>query len=1092
MNSSLAEHHRLVGDLFLEAQRLPPTDRASLLDTAARTRPDVVAEVRAMLEADSGAFGLLDGRTRAAEPASAPLDLTGATIGRYRIVRLLGAGGMGAVYEATQERPQRTVALKIMRAGLTSEAARHRFEAETEALARLRHPAVAQLYEAGVETLQNHRVPYFAMEFVDGARPITAYVADRPRNPRSIVRLLLDVCEGVHHGHQRGVIHRDLKPDNLLVDERGQAKVIDFGVARALNRDNEAIFRTQTGQLIGTVSYMSPEQVGGSGESGDVRSDVYSLGVVLFELLTGTLPYGRAEALGDLVSAIREGRQTSARALQPKIGRDLDLILRKALAPDPARRYVSVAEFAGDLRRWLNAEPILARPSGALYQLGLFARRHTAIVVGGAAVVLVLAGGVIAERIRRAEAVAAAAEAVRARDEAVWARQEADAARAAAQVEAARARRVTQFLDEMFRSVTPDSAQGRQVTVREVVDSVAGRVHEELADAPAVEATVRLILGQVYADLGAPAEAESMLAPALAIHDAASRKDIETARILLHLAGVRLEENNLREALRLYDRALEIAERPEDGERDLALIIRNNRGQVLYLMHDYAGAAANLREIIRVRLERNGPDDPDLAMVRSNLGMVLHQMGELAEAHELIAGAYEWRRSRGNELSSEGLKILSALAGVEFSRGNLADAERHSLRCIELHRAHYGDDHPAVAQALYMHGAQMANAYRYAEAEAALREALAIRERTYGPDHVAVADALGRLGPVLAQQGRAAEAVSMMERAVAIQRAQEPMSKSRLAWALHGFADVLLELRRIDEAHAAEREAVELLQSAYGPESQQALVARSMAAFIDAAGGRYAEACAANAEIVGIRERVLGADHQETTIARYNAADALIGLNDLPGAAAHLERALPRLVADYGDDSDFVRRAYQALSLCRLLQGDAPATYEAAREAWRRRTATPTAQTDYGYAAALLVAATQAVAGARAAEYGRLPANAPLPGDGHAPANAYAVDALDGMNVLAGSDGQGRTQRDELEAALAAMESSVDSARNRAAQGFWRPAFTLLIAAEARQRAGDAVSARELLEIAHNTLQNQFGPTHPLTRRAATAADSER
>ncbi|MFZ1145599.1 MAG: protein kinase [Bryobacteraceae bacterium] len=318
-------------------------------------------------------------------------------IDEYRIVRLIGEGGMGAVYEAEQSRPRRTVALKVIKLGPASDFYRQRFEIESQALALLQHPGIAQIYAAGTaSTPTGGLLPYFAMEFIRGSS-LTEYAQKNRLNTRQRLELMIKVCEAVNHAHQRGIIHRDLKPGNILVDEAGNPKVLDFGVARMTNSDIEATRQTDVGQLVGTLPYMSPEQVLADPAQLDTRSDIYALGVILYELLAGKLPYRiDKKLLHEAVRTITEEEAPPLSSTDRSFRGDIDVIVRKALEKDKNRRYASAASLAGDLARHLRDEPIIARPPSTTYQLQKFARRHKPFVLGLAAVFLVLVLGVIA------------------------------------------------------------------------------------------------------------------------------------------------------------------------------------------------------------------------------------------------------------------------------------------------------------------------------------------------------------------------------------------------------------------------------------------------------------------------------------------------------------------------------------------------------------------------------------------------------------------------------------------------------------------------------------------------------------------------
>jgi len=314
-------------------------------------------------------------------------------IGRYRILRLIGEGGMGAVYEAEQEQPRRIVALKVIKSSWASPGMLRRFEQESRALARLQHPGIAQVYEAGTADSASGPQPFFAMEFIAQGQPLTQYSETRHLNTRQRLELLAEVCDAVHHAHQRGIIHRDLKPGNILVDEHGHAKILDFGVAHVTDSDTQATRQTDIGQLVGTLAYMSPEQALADPLELDIRSDVYALGVILYELLAGKLPYQLSHKLHEAVVTIRE-QDPSALSMVSRVYRgDIETIAAKALEKDKTRRYASAADLAADIRRHLKDEPIVARPASTVYQFEKFVRRHKALVAGLAAVFLVLAIG---------------------------------------------------------------------------------------------------------------------------------------------------------------------------------------------------------------------------------------------------------------------------------------------------------------------------------------------------------------------------------------------------------------------------------------------------------------------------------------------------------------------------------------------------------------------------------------------------------------------------------------------------------------------------------------------------------------------------
>ena len=318
-------------------------------------------------------------------------------IGRYKILGVIGQGGMGYVYEAMQEAPRRRVALKVIRAGGASVMALRRFKFETEILAKLHHPNIAQIYEAGTWESPEGDVPFFAMEYIPGKKTVVEHASSKELSIKNTLKLFSKVCDAVHHGHQKGIIHRDLKPDNILVDNNGEPKIIDFGVARATDADLAVTtMQTTMGQLVGTLQYMSPEQCDADPDHIDTRSDVYALGVILFELLSGKLPYDlRRQAIHEAVRVIKEERPEAMGTISGNLRGDVDTITLKAIEKDREMRYQSAAEFANDIERFLNNEPIIARPISITYQLKMFTKKYKRTCAAGILVGISIILGII-------------------------------------------------------------------------------------------------------------------------------------------------------------------------------------------------------------------------------------------------------------------------------------------------------------------------------------------------------------------------------------------------------------------------------------------------------------------------------------------------------------------------------------------------------------------------------------------------------------------------------------------------------------------------------------------------------------------------
>jgi eukaryotic-like serine/threonine-protein kinase len=515
------------------ALELEPNQRPAYLDRACANDHSLRGEVQSLLDSgDDIRSSFLQSppvvNSLETEGSVGTEDTGGTVIGRYHLLQKIGEGGMGEVWLAEQREPvRRRVALKLVSAGMNTREVIARFESERQALALMDHPTIAKVFDAG-STPQG--APYFVMEYVAGV-PITTYCDNHRLNTRDRLELFVRVCEGVQHAHQKAIIHRVLKPSNILVTEvdgRAAPKIIDFGVAKALTQKlSAATMFTRAGALVGTPEYMSPEQALSSGEDIDTRTDVYSLGVILYELLAGVAPLDlRKIALDEFLRRLREEeppkpstklrtldratatelarrRQTEPMALAKQVGGDLDSIALKALEKDRTQRYASAAELAADIRRHLHDEPITARPPSASYQLRKFARRNKALVISVAVVFVVLVLGVVAS---------------------TWEAVQARRAKAKAKQESAIAQAVEDFLQNDLLAQASAATQSGPSTkpdphldVRTALDRAAARISGKFERQPAVEASIRQTIGDTYADLGLFSEAQQQEERALAI-----------------------------------------------------------------------------------------------------------------------------------------------------------------------------------------------------------------------------------------------------------------------------------------------------------------------------------------------------------------------------------------------------------------------------------------------------------------------------------------------------------------------------------------------------------------------------------------------
>jgi eukaryotic-like serine/threonine-protein kinase len=774
-----------------EALELEGAAREAFVERACAGQPALRERVGALLRAHGASGRLQDGDSPAR--AVAPFEPgAGAMVGRYRIVRLIARGGMGAVYEAVDEQLGRPVAVKLMQ-GLASGSMLKRFELESRLLARLRHPGIAQIFEAGTVAGPGRRdpTPFFAMELIGDATPITDFAEREGLSTEDRVRLFIGVCEAVTHGHQRSVIHRDLKPGNILVDAAGRPKIIDFGVARAT--DQGAAATTLAGELLGTLRYMSPEQLGGvDPEDLDVRTDVYALGVVLYELLAGRPPHPDPPAgAGGVVESIRGAADRTPAPLSrlaPHLKGDIETVALKAVRADRGARYQSVAELAADLLRVLRHEPISARPLSAAYQVRMFARRHRALVAGAAGVFAALALGVVGTSVGLVHA---------------W------RAEAAAKAQTRRAERVAAFLENTIRAADPKmlppatiaaldprlqpmdawispaagwgSAGPAEVGVAGVLRHAAAHLRADFGDDPALLAEVSILLALTLSSLEDNKTAVVLLEQALTEQSGLLPPDDEAIiRTRVLYAGMLASVGRGEESVSQVQSALASARRTFGAMDPRTLAVGD------MLVDSLARAAGRYEDA--------------MAMARRSIEEVGGALGADTAAawqrHAVLIGLMDLQPPK-----DRGVMIAECRATI--------DGLARSV----------GPDFAPIAQVSSWLAAQLAgDPATIAEAEALVRRALAIDTAFRGPDSPAVYDRRTALAGILLKRRKLGEAEAVtrgaLESALRMIGARSPYTikaEARLARVLTWQEKDPEEAERLAR-HAAEESAL-----IYGP-----------------------------------------------------------------------------------------------------------------------------------------------------------------------------------------------------------------------------------------------------------------------------------
>ncbi|MFG0258835.1 MAG: tetratricopeptide repeat protein [Phycisphaerales bacterium JB041] len=788
--------------VFTEAVALPAGERAAYLDRACRDNEPLRREIEALLAAHAGSESVLEHATSTEDetlPPSAPAEGAGRAgpatalpaVPGYRIVRELGRGGMGIVYEAERAHPRRMVALKVLRSSFTQPAMRRRFEYEIQLLARLQHPGIAQIFDAGIVPSPDGPIPYFAMELVHG-RTLHEIAKDPGLDLRARLELIARIADALHHAHQKGVIHRDLKPGNILIAPDGQPKILDFGVARAVDPDLQmTTMRTEVGQLIGTLPYMSPEQVEGDPGQLDTRSDVYALGVVAYELIAGSLPYDlRNKLIPEAVRVIRQEEPSRLSATNRECRGDVETIIAKSLEKDRERRYQSVAEFASDLRRFLADEPIVARPPSRVYLVRKFAKRHRALVaVSSVALALLVSGAVVSTvlAVRLAGANTSLTDAVN----------EAGRARAEAQARAESAQAVNEFYTtHLLLAAAPEESLGRDVTIVEALDDAAERVDSELAGQQEAAAFIHRALGSVYRRLNDP------------------------DRALHH--GER--------SLELYREAL--------GETDpLTLEMMNIHARVLLEAARYEEAAALREASLKGLRAQLGDSDPATLRVMISHAIVALEYDEVERAIELFEEAlpqYEqWPEADAGTL----LDYRTSLSQAYDAAGRPDEALALLQSAIDEAKLSMDPDHPTYLKSLNALGASCAMRGDFAGALPITQEIAASAARVLGEGHLNALLAQQNLARTYSALGRFAEAEPIWQDVVPRIVEQLPDPHPLAGAVIKSYGIALAEHDRDEEALPRLLEAYRHIDAAYGnahPQTQQ--VIRWLVALYDRAG----------------------------------------------------------------------------------------------------------------------------------------------------------------------------------------------------------------------------------------------------------------
>jgi serine/threonine protein kinase/tetratricopeptide (TPR) repeat protein len=840
--------------LFNEAKAKPAgAERERFLGEACGGDERLKEQILSLLqaEAEDGDSDFLKNTVRISS-AALVTEKPGDRIGRYKLLQQLGEGGCGVVYMAEQEEPvRRRVALKVIKLGMDTKSVIARFEAERQALALMDHPNIAKVLDAGATETGR---PFFVMELVRGIK-ITDYCDQNNLTTEQRLELFRQVCHAIQHAHQKGIIHRDLKPSNILVmlhDGVPVPKVIDFGIAKATSDQrltNKTVF-TAFEQFIGTPAYMSPEQAEMSGLDIDTRSDIYSLGVLLYELLTGRTPLDANELLrsgmDEMRRKIREDepprpstclstlqaadlttiakhRQADAPKLIHLLRGDLDWIVMKCLEKDRTRRYETANGLAMDLQRHLDNEPVTARPPSTGYRFQKLVRRNKLAFTAVAGVVTALVLGAVVSTWQAVRATRAEREQARQRRE--------------AQTQAAKATAISDLLQEMLRSANPDTLKGSEYTVRQLLDDFSAGLANHFEGQPEVEAAVRTTIGRAYHRLGFADKASAHLERALTLRR--------------HIFGPQAEQ---------------VAETLKECAWSSF-----EQGQ-------HAQAELHAREALEIYRKR-GISNQRVISILFPLQRTLIMETRFAEADTVTEEAFAIAGKSGIE-SAELASMIHGLADVRNSQSRYPEAESLARKALEMHGRLHGAEHPETAWALFTLGVSLRNQQKLTEAEAALRESVRIFSKYYSPGYKTVDFAMNELKAVLTAKGdttalkglESERRARLTERndpdpertlreALATQRRSFGDKNLGVATSLFNLSSLLRKQGKLPEAESTAREALTIRQQLLGKQHAEVAQALHLLAWNLHLEGKHAEAEALSREELAIWRKLYGNEH---------------------------------------------------------------------------------------------------------------------------------------------------------------------------------------------------------------------------------------
>ena len=918
------ERWNKIQTLFEKALELNPSERENFLKNDCGDDKELFDDVMSLLAADEKQHSIFSG-SAADYVAVDDANLDGKIFGNYRAIKQIGSGGMGSVYlaERADGHFEQKVALKVVKPGMNTREIITRFEEERQILARLQHPNIARLLDGGISEIG---LPYFTMEYVEG-KPITEYCDENNLTIEQRLELFKKVCEAVLYAHQNLVIHRDIKPSNILVQEDGTVKLLDFGIAKVFEVDADQKFVTRTGMRIMTPEYASPEQV--RGEPVSTATDIYSLGLILYQLLTGCPPYEvtSTSALemeriicltepqrpstvitkvfsstngGNKTSAdyISQKRRTTIPKLRKRISGDLDNVCLMAIRKEPDRRYSSIAQFIADIDNHLTGLPITARKSTAGYLTRKFIQRHKVGVVVATVAIVLIALVTVFYTIQLAEE------------------------RDRAQLEAEKSKKVSEFLAGIFQVSDPEQSKGESITARELLDNGVKRIESELADQPEVLANMLNVTGNVYRSLGLYDKAQALLQRAYSINDSILGSDSpETVKSLNDLANLNFAMGEYESAIEKFDKALE-KRKIIYGEESLeASESMNDLGMVLREEGDYNQSEKLLTTSLSIREKLLSSESPEVAQSINNLALLKEDMGQYDKSKKLFEESLKVKEKFYGKNHPSVTETMGNLAFLLQQMGDYEEASKLFNETLEIDKKLFGDLHPAISTDLYNIASNTVLMGDLNNAEKLYSEVLELDKKLLGEEHPYIALDLNNLAGILSDKGDYAGAEKLYKESLALNKKIYGSEHPEVATSLSNLGVMYNRWGKYSLAEPLLKSALDMRIRLLGENHPNVVTSLNIYAALLTSQKKYKEAVEQYRKSLSLRIKMLGEDHPQTANAFLGLGNALIGIKEYKEAEEKINKGLEAYKKKIPPDHWNISYAESILGKCYSREG---------------------------------------------------------------------------------------------------------------------------------------------------------------------------